>query len=309
MSVVTVGETMALLTVPADGLVRGTVPIGMGGAESNVAIGLSRLGVPATWISRLGDDALGTLVRREIRAEGVTVLAEADPGAPTGMMVKELRYGVPHRVRYLRTGSAASRMTPGDVPPAVIAAARVLHLTGITPALGPGPRETVAHAIAAARAAGTLVSFDVNHRRTLWSDDEARAVLTGLLSGVDLLFAGLEEASLLLGRPATEDDGAALNPLGPATVVLKLGARGAVAHRGGTVVHAPSRPRAVVDAVGAGDAFVAGYLAELCQDGSIEDCLATANAAGGRVVTVPGDWEGLPTRADLHSACDGEVHR
>lgn len=146
-------------------------------------------------------------------------------------MLKELRDGLPTRVRYYRAGSAASRMTPADVDDRAVAGADVLHLTGITPALGAGPRKAVAHAIAVARSAGTLVSLDVNHRRTLWTDDEARMTLGALLDGVDLIFAGPEEAAMMLDVEAGDgwEAGEKLaGALGPATVVLKLGALGAL---------------------------------------------------------------------------------
>ncbi|WP_433502342.1 sugar kinase [Pseudonocardia halophobica] len=314
--VVTLGETMALLS-PRGRLVAGSaLTVGIGGAESNVAIGLARLGVDATWVSRVGDDDLGRAVVREIRAEGVRVLADTDPDAPTGMMLKELRGGRPHRVRYYRAGSAAARLAPAHVDAVAdeIAAARVLHLTGITPALGPGPRAAVARAVEIAREAGVLVSLDVNHRRTLWSDTEARAALGNLIPACDLVLAGPEEAALVLGLdpvPVDAEGGAdlaaRLAKLGPATAVVKLGALGAVAHDGGTAVHAPTRPVEVVDAVGAGDAFVAGYLAELVADRPVEAALALGNAAGGAVCLVPGDWEGLPTRADL-AALQADPH-
>ncbi|MGC7101808.1 sugar kinase [Amycolatopsis lurida] len=181
MTVVTLGETMALLSTPPWGRVTGgsALPVGIGGAESNVAIGLARLGVPATWISRVGEDALGELVTREIRAEGVRVLAGTDAEAPTGLMLKELRDGKPRRVRYYRRGSAASRLSRSDIDPGVIQRAGVVHLTGITAALGPGPRDVLRHVIELAHDAGTLVSFDVNHRATLWTDEQARPVLAG----------------------------------------------------------------------------------------------------------------------------------
>ncbi|MFC5951443.1 sugar kinase [Pseudonocardia lutea] len=306
--VVTLGETMALLT-PQGRLVAGSATtVGIGGAESNVAIGLARLGVEATWISRVGDDDLGRAVVREIRAEGVRVLADTDPEAPTGMMLKELRGGRPHRVRYYRSGSAASRLAPAHVDAVAdeIAAARLLHLTGITPALGAGPRAAVARAVETAHAAGVPVSLDVNHRRTLWSDAEARAVLADLVAGCDLVFAGPEEAELVLGLdPAPVDAevgadlAARLAKLGPATAVVKLGPLGAVAVADGTRVHVPTRPVEVVDADRAGDAFVAGCLAELVEGRPVEAALALGNAAGGAVCLVPGDWEGLPTRAEL----------
>nr|WP_082398840.1 MULTISPECIES: sugar kinase [unclassified Pseudonocardia] len=306
--VVTLGETMALLT-PGDRLVAGSaLGVGIGGAESNVAIGLARLGHDVTWISRVGDDDLGTAVVREIRAEGVRVLAERDPDAPTGIMLKEMRDGRPRRVRYYRSASAAARWTPEDLDPvaAEIEAARVLHLTGITPALGSGPLAVVRRAVAVARAAGTEVVLDVNHRRALWTDERARTVLTGLLSGVDVVLAGTDEAALLLDRPAGDDDpdrgaelAVALTGLGPATAVVKLGELGAVAAGPDGPVHVPTGPVDVVDAVGAGDAFVAGFLAERLAGAPLREQLALGNACGGAVCRVRGDWEGLPTRADL----------
>jgi 2-dehydro-3-deoxygluconokinase len=313
-AVATVGETMALLDAPAAGRLGpgSSLPLGLGGAESKVAIGLARLGVTCTWISRVGDDALGTFVTREIRAEGVRVLATRDPGAPTGLMLKEHRDGRPWRVRYYRSGSAASRLAPADIDqPAAAAAitgAKVLHLSGITAALGPAPLAAVEHAVDIARAAGTLVCFDVNHRATLWSDDEAAPVLARLAAAADLVFAGPEEAALVLGRhrpswPATFDDGETLarelRKRGPVTVVVKLGALGALALSGDEVHRAPARTVTVVDPVGAGDAFVAGYLSELVADRTVPDCLRMGNALGAAVCGVRGDWEGLPTRDEL----------
>ncbi len=316
-SVVTLGETMALLATPPSGRVLGgsALSVGIGGAESNVAIGLARLGVPATWMSRVGDDAFGTLVVREIQAEGVRVVADRDPVAPTGLMVKEFRAGRPHRVRYYRSGSAASRFTPAHVDDVVIAEADVLHVTGITAALGDSARATVEHAVAVARSAGTLVSFDVNHRATLWSDKVASPVLAHLAGLAGLLFAGPEEAGLLLGQGSgaagvsTFDEGEVLaqklGRLAGGTVVLKLGALGALALSGDRVERAPTRPVQVVDAVGAGDAFVAGYLARLVRGGSVSDCLHAGNLLGGAVCQVPGDWEGLPTADELADLTGG----
>ncbi|WP_086846916.1 sugar kinase [Amycolatopsis kentuckyensis] len=319
-SVVTLGETMALLTTPPAGRITGGtgLAVGIGGAESNVAIALARLDVPCTWISRVGDDALGAMVVKEIRGEGVDVVVRRDGDAPTGMMLKELRGGRPWRVRYYRRDSAASRLSPDDVEESLIASASILHLTGITPALGPGPSSAVERAIAVARTHGTLVSFDVNHRRSLWSEATAAPVLARLVAAADLVFAGPAEATLVLtGRWPESDDstvaeGAALAArladLGPGTAVVKLGELGAVARQRGEPVHVAARPVEVVDTVGAGDAFVGGYLAELAAGRSVRECLVTATAAGTAVCTVPGDWEGLPTRAEL-AAADREVVR
>ncbi len=311
-AVVTVGESMVLLDAPASGRLGAALPVGIGGAESNVAIGLARLGVDCTWVSRVGDDALGTFLAREIRAEGPRVIATRDPVAPTGLMVKEHRGGRPWRVRYYRAGSAASRLSPADVDAVAdeIAAADVLHLTGITAALGASPLAAVERAVTVAQAAGTVVSFDVNHRATLWSDAAAGPVLARLAAAADLVFAGPEEAALVLGRaaaPPSFEEGfeegevlaRELTKRGPATVVVKLGALGALALSGDEVHRAPALPVTVVDPVGAGDAFVAGYLSEVVAGGTVPDALRTANACGGAVCGVAGDWEGLPTRAEL----------
>jgi 2-dehydro-3-deoxygluconokinase len=211
-AVVTIGESMALLTVPAGRQLRGgaSAPVGFGGAESNVAIGLARLDVPVSWVSRVGDDAFGSLITRELRGEGVQVLSAVDGQAPTGLMVKEHRYGTPWRVRYYRAGSAASRLDPADLDTGAvtdaITAARVLHLTGITAAISPSALATVRRAIDIARAAGTVVSFDVNHRSALWSDAQAAPVLAQLCGSADLVFAGEAEAALVLGA-VEHDDG------------------------------------------------------------------------------------------------------
>ncbi|MBT0768269.1 sugar kinase [Kineosporia sp. J2-2] len=309
--VVTLGETMALLTPPPAPRLRdgAAMTLGIGGAESNVAIALARLGFGSTWISRVGDDDFGTLITRELRAEGVTVLAERDPAAFTGMMVKEARGGRTLRVRYYRKGSAVSRLSVSDVEryAGVIAAADVLHVTGITPALGPAPAQSVLAAVDIAREHGTFVSFDVNFRSALWAREQAQPVLADLARRADLTFAGPEEAALLLGADPfavhTFEDGEKLaRELAAAFgagIVLKLGALGAITLQDEDAHHGPTTPIVVTDPVGAGDAFVGGYLAALLEQRPPLECLSLANRIGGAVCQAPGDWEGLPTRAEL----------
>ena len=234
-------------------------------------------------------------------------------------MIKEYRGGRPWRVRYYRSNSAAAHLSPADIDEDVIADADVLHLTGITPALGPGPLRTVEHAIEIANSAGTLVTFDVNYRATLWSAEQAAPVLSRLAASVDLVFAGPEEAALLLGSPPptgapTIEDGEnlarGLAKLGPDTVVIKLGALGALGWTADHAHYAPAAAITVLDAVGAGDAFVAGYLSELIAGAPITECLSMGNTLGGTVCQVPGDWEGLPTRDELaNPVFAGEVVR
>lgn len=306
-AVVTMGETMGLLTVPAGRRLRSELssPIGFGGAESNVAIGLARLDVPVTWLSRVGDDAFGSLITREIRGEGVQVLAAVDTQARTGLMVKEQLHGTPWRIRYYRDGSAASRLSPADLEVAqvhhAITHARVLHLTGISAALSASALDAVRAAIQLARAAGVLVSFDVNYRAAQWPTKRAAPVLAELCSTANIVFAGTQEAALVLQTTETAESALAvgLAELGADTVVIKLGARGALALTNNQAVAAAPDPIEVVDPVGAGDAFVAGYLSGLVRGASPTECLRRGNQLGAAVCLVPGDWEGLPTQEEL----------
>ncbi len=299
---VTLGETMVLLSAPGVGRLRHvrTLDVGVGGAETNVAIGVARLGLPAAWIGRVGDDELGELVVAAVRGAGVDVSAVVrDPEVATSLMVKERRTAGVTRVHYYRRHGPGSRLSADDVDPALVAGAGVLHVTGITPALGGGPRAAVARAVALAREAGVPVSLDVNHRSALWAPHDAAAALRPLLAGTDVVFAGEEEAELLGCTGSPEQLARGLVDLGPSTAVLKLGARGAVAVVDGRVLEVPPVEVVAVDAVGAGDAFVAGYLAELLSGAPAEQRLRTAAACGAHAVTVPGDWEGLPTREDV----------
>ncbi|MGY1739014.1 sugar kinase [Geodermatophilus sp. SYSU D00684] len=299
--VVTLGETMALLWPPEVGLLRHApaLRLGIAGAESNLAVGAVRLGVPATWIGRVGDDEFGRLVTMTLRGQGVTTTAVVDPGAPTGLMVKERRAARATRVLYYRSGSAGSRLSPDDVDPAVVAAAGVLHVTGITPALSATARQAVLAAVEEARSAGVPVSVDLNYRSALWSPAEAGPVLHELVRAADVVLATEEEARLLVEGPDDRTLLAGLRALGPRQVLLKKGAAGSLSSVDGVIRLVPARRVDVVDPVGAGDAFGAGYLGGLCLGLPPEERLALATSAGAFAVTVPGDWEGLPSRADL----------
>ena len=299
--VVTLGETMALLAAPGVGLLRHatSLDLSVGGAESNLAIGLSRLGHRVAWIGRVGADEFGALVRRTLAAEGVDGRVVVDAAAPTGLMVKARRTPDVTQVNYYRAGSAGSRLAPDDVDPALVAAARVVHLTGITPALSPSARAAVRFAVAAAREAGVPVSLAVNYRRGLWTPEAAATELAELVALSDIVFASESEAAMLVPGASAEALAAGLAALGPGQALVTRGAAGAVAAVDGTVLVAPAVPVVAVDPVGAGDAFAAGYLSALLDGEPPAARLHRATLAGAFAVTVPGDWEGLPSRADL----------
>jgi 2-dehydro-3-deoxygluconokinase len=219
-------------------------------------------------------------------------------------MVKHRRSGEYLHVDYHRAGSAGSRLSPADLP-ADLAGATILHVTGITPALSDSARATVFQAVETARALGVTVSFDVNYRAKLWSRFDAAPVLRDLVTRADIVFAGPDEAALFVDTPPV----AGLAALGPAEVVVKDGPRGCTALIDGSPFTVPALTVSVVDPVGAGDAFVAGYLADRLAGASPGQRLRTAIAAGAYAVTVPGDCEGAPTRADLAALPAGDVNR
>lgn len=301
LDVVTVGESLGLVVSESVGrLVHApAMRLGFGGAESNVAIGVSRLGQSAAWAGRIGADGIGELIVRELRAEGVQVHAKTDAAA-TALMVKERPRAGESRVTYYRSVQAGSHLVPSDVPAGLVEGARILHVTGITPALGAGPLSTVRSAIARAKDAGVLVSFDVNHRSSLWSSvSDAAAVYRSLAESADIVFAGLDEAEIVTGLTSAGEQASALRELGATCAVIKLGADGAYAMDPSGALSQPAVPVDAVDTVGAGDAFVAGWLSETVLGSSLAVRLQTATACGAFACTGHGDWEATPTRAEL----------
>ncbi|OZM70168.1 sugar kinase [Amycolatopsis antarctica] len=310
MSVVTVGETMAALAPDHVGPLRYTRTMGLSvaGSESTVAIGVRRLGHPAAWIGRIGDDELGALVEMRLRGEGIEVYARRDPDAPTGLMLKERRAAGVRRVHYYRRDSAGSRLSAADLPDGVVESAEVLHVSGITFALGDSAAETARVAIARARDSGVTVSLDLNHRRGLWTDADAVAALDPLLSEVDVLFASADEARLFASGTAA-DLATALRSKGPGTVVVTLGAEGAVSASAEGALRVPAVPVTEIDPVGAGDSFAAGYLSGLLRGDPEDARLRRATAVAAIAVSTHGDWEGLPTAAELDTVDGRDITR
>jgi 2-dehydro-3-deoxygluconokinase len=307
LDVITAGETMVLGVPPRPGRLRhaGSLELKIGGAESNLAIALSRLGLSAGWAGYLGDDEPGQLVLDRIRAEGVdTSEVRRIEGRPTGLYLRE-QVGASVRVYYYRQTSAASTMQRDAFEPGYLGSAKFVHLTGITPALSEGCRAFVLWAAREAGASGARVSFDVNYRSKLWGTKEAREFAEEILPDVYLLLAGDEEARALWDR----DDEALvreLASLGPEEVVLKTGSAGSLALVDGEILEHPAFTVSEVDPVGAGDAFAAGYLAGHLWGLPAEERLRVANAMGALSVATLGDYEGLPDKDELRAFLQGE---
>ncbi|MER7167138.1 sugar kinase [Micromonospora sp. NPDC000207] len=288
--VVTVGETMVVLAPdpvgPLDAADR--VSLGVGGAESNVAMGLSRLGHRAAWLSRVGDDPFGRMVVGRIAAAGVDVdLVAVDPTAPTGLYAKD-----PGRdataVHYYRRGSAATRLDPAVLDDPRLAGVRLVHLSGITAALSSSCLALVERAVDDRPVPGATVSFDVNHRPRLWSAGRAAEVLRRLADAADVVLVGLDEARTLWGVTDPEAVRALLP--GPTTVVVKDAAVGATAlPRAGAATFVPALRVPVVEPVGAGDAFAAGYLGGVLRGLEPRAALRLGHLCAARTLMVAGD--------------------
>ncbi|HYQ85455.1 MAG TPA: sugar kinase, partial [Rubrobacter sp.] len=254
LDVITFGETMVLGVPPRPGRLRhaASLELKIGGAESNLAIAISRLGLSAGWACYLGDDEPGQLVLDRIRAEGVdTSRVRRIKERPTGLYLRE-QIGTDVRVYYYRRGSAASTMHRGAFDPDYFSGARFVHLTGITPALSEACRSFVLWVAREVRASDARLSFDVNYRSKLWGTEKAREFVEEILPDVDLLLAGDEEARALWGR----DDEGLVRELagrgGPDEVVLKRGGAGSLALVEGEILEHPASEVAEVDPVGAG---------------------------------------------------------
>jgi len=284
------------------------------GAESNVAVGVARLGHRVSFAGRVGDDAFGSMITRRLRAEGVaTEHLVRDSAAPTGLLFRNLREFPPPEVAYRRQGSAGSRLAPDDVRAALegLPPGTIVHVCGVTPALSPSCRAAVVAAAQTARARELPLFVDVNYRARLWSADAAAPVLRDLVASASIVTASRPEAALLTGEDNPAEAAAALIGLGPALAVIRDDTLGAVActrsHQAPIVVPSPAARRAV-DPVGAGDAFNAGLIASLLENQGLPDAIANAHLCGAAVVGVVGDIEGLPTHQELVSL-SGDIRR
>jgi 2-dehydro-3-deoxygluconokinase len=294
---VALGETMTLfVTEPAAPLRQAhTFVRSIAGAESNVAIGVARLGLKTAWCGRVGGDALGLNILDRLSAEGVDISrAIVDEHGWTGVLVRDRHHEQRINVAYARRGSAASGLCPADVDAEWLGSARVVHVTGITPALSETAAAAVERAVELAGTAGVEVSFDVNLRRRLWTDELAASALQSLVPRVSVLFATEEELLAVSGVSEVERGAEWALESGVHTVVIKRGVNGAIAFDRNRIIEAEGSRVSPVDPIGAGDAFVAGYLAAALTGQAPAACLEQGCRTGAAAVQVPGDIEGLP---------------
>ncbi|MGW6541130.1 sugar kinase [Streptomyces sp. NPDC055051] len=298
--VLTFGEAMVALRADRPIRTGGDLRMSVAGAEANVAIGLARLGHRARWVGCTGADEFGALVLRTLRAEGVDVRRAVESEGSTGLVVFEPRIADLTRVSYYRTGSAGARLGRCHLAPALAEGAKIVHTTGITAALGAEPLGAVHRAVEAA-GEDTTVSLDVNYRSKLWSRGAAAAALRPLMRHVDILVASDDELALAApaGAGSESEQVEALLECGVREVVVKRGAEGAEVFDASGSTERPAVAVTVKDTVGAGDAFVAGYLSGLLDGLPTGGRLDRAVTTGAFAVASTGDWEGLPLRHEL----------
>lgn len=309
LDVITFGEAMMMLVADRPGPLElaETFSKRTAGAETNVAIGLARLGLQVGWASRLGADSMARYLLGAMQAEGIDCShVVCDPTQRTGFLIKgRVSDGSDPPIEYHRKGSAASLIGPDDIDAAWLTSARHLHATGVFPALNANTYAAAERTLALMRAAGRTISFDPNLRPTLWSSREAMvAGINALAAKADWVLPGIEEGKILMGSDDPEAIARFYRGLGAKLVIVKLGADGAYydSDTAGSGHVAGFPVETVVDTVGAGDGFAAGVISALLAGRSVPEAVKRGCWIGARAVQVLGDTEGLPKKAELEAA-------
>ncbi|RRD96204.1 sugar kinase [Clostridiales bacterium COT073_COT-073] len=329
--IVTIGETMAAFTPNSTGVLRyvRNFEMRIAGAESNLAIGVAKLGHEAGWISCLGKDEFGEFVRNSIRAEGVdTSRVIFDGEHRTGVMFKQIMNVSETSVFYYRDDSAASHMFPGMIDEDYLAEAEIIHLTGITPVLGDSCKRMVEAVMDMAKRHHRLISFDPNIRKKLWKNCDYASMLRDMTLQAQIVLLGMDEADILFGIDAPRQIMDILFTKGNAQyVAVKNGAKGAYVGKKGNlnkntadIIQAeidlsqelgffyaaiPPYSCNCADPVGAGDAFNAAFLCGLLEGKDLVNCGYMGAVAGAMATETYGDIEGYPSRQQIEVALQG----
>ena len=297
--ILTAGEAMVLLLAdgPAPLTEATSFSRSVAGSESNVAVGLARLGHPVTFVGRVGDDTAGRWVRDTLRGEGVDIGHLAtDPEAHTALLMRDRADDArPAAVEYFRRGSAGSRLDAGQLRRVPLTQSTGVFVSGITAMLSPSSQAFVEALFTEAERAGVPIFFDPNVRPRLADAGQWREVVLSLMTRATTVLVGEDELEFL-GLPLD-----AASHLGPVTttVVLKGGARGVEVVTRADRFTEPARAVAVVDTVGAGDAFAAGWISAVTRGMSHREAARVAVLVASRVVASPDDTSGFPTRGEL----------
>ena len=308
LDVITFGEAMLLLVANQTGPLEQVMAFHKrtAGAETNVAIGLARLGLKVGWASRLGADSMGRYLLAAMSREGIDCShVVCDAAQTTGFQFKcKVTDGSDPLVESHRKGSAASHMDVAGIDQAWLLGAQHLHATGVFAALSASTLTAAHKTMDLMRAAGRSISFDPNLRPALWhSPEHMRACINDLAARADWILPGLPEGRLLTGETTPEGIARFYRQQGARLVVVKLGSDGAYFEDASSCGYVPGFAVAkVIDTVGAGDGFAVGVISALVSGLSVAQAVRRGTWIGARAVQVLGDSEGLPTRAELDAA-------
>lgn len=308
----TFGETMLRLSPPSGERLEtaNSLQLRTAGAESNVAIAATRLGVSSVWFSKLPDTPLGRRVTNEVRQHGVEPRIEWDEEARQGSYYIE--QGVPPRpttVIYDRADAAITTALPTAQFQSAVRDAKIFYTSGITPALSETLYETTIDLLKTAQQTETTTAFDLNYRSKLWSAADARETYESLFEGVDILVAAERDIYNVLKRQGSPDQLAAglAADFGFETVIVTRGANGALAVHDGVTYEQPTFETETIDPIGTGDAFIGGYLARQIAGDSVSEALSYAAATAALKRTIKGDLA-VVTPEQVEQVLDGEAH-
>jgi len=272
--VITFGETMIRLSPPNYRRLEQSnlLEVNVGGSEWNVAVGLSRLGIEAAWVSRLPNNTLGYMIRNKAREHGL----------------------------YDRANSAISQIKPGEINwESIFQGAKWFHTSGITPALSPDAAQVTAEALKTAKKAGCKVSYDLNYRARLWTEEQARDCQEPFMEHVDILFSTEEDTKKVLGITGQDYrevakklaekfnfDAVCITLREDLSVLRNRWT--AIAYSAGKIYDDKTYDVEIIDRVGAGDSFTAGFIYGYLT-GDVTKGVKYGNAFSALKHSIPGD--------------------
>lgn len=305
---ITMGECLVELSAP-EPIAQATVfTRGFGGDALNLAAMAARLGTRAAFLTAVADDPFGEYLLDGWRQEGVDISLVREVDGFNGLYLMSMLREGDREILYYRQGSAASRMTLAMLPNDALRNVRIFHTSSITQAISKSSRQAVRAAADIVKAAGGLVSFDVNYRRLLWEPAEARAAVEELLPLADFFMSSVpEDTEPLFGMSDPEQVVKHFRNAGVPVVVAKAGADGAWIGWHDEVRHWPPEAPVVVDAIGAGDAFCGAFLHGWMAGMNPADAGLLATVTAGLKVGRGGTAAGLPSKAEVIAALAGRV--
>ena len=302
--ILTIGDAMITMNPMANGPLRYVTHFErkVGGAELNFAIACARLNLETVWVSRLGEDEFGRYIFNFVRGEGIdTRNVQLMKNYPTSVNFKQINEDGSGKTFYYRYHSPILSMTPKDIKDEQFIDISLIHLTGVFMAIDKKNLEIVYKILEIAKRKNITISFDPNIRLKLWNIEDARVAYNKVFPYVDILLTGLDEIQMITGYSNEKQLEEFVDAYSISELVIKDGGSGSKLYKNGAWLSKEAFKVEVVDTVGAGDGFNAGYVYSYLNNKTDGEKLRFANAVGGIVTTVSGDNEGLPYLEDVEN--------